>query len=92
MENKPQLNDPNTILEYLKPFFPQDPALAVSALHKAFPELPSWLSKLLMMEMFGVLNLLQQQEILKKQEGAGPLEVTRGYIFPQDMSSPIYLN
>ena len=47
MDNNPPLDDPHAILEYVKPFFPDDPSLAIRAIQKAFPELPIWISKFL---------------------------------------------
>jgi len=95
MDNTPQLNDPYAILEYVKPFFPDDPSLAVTAIQRAFPELPIWISKFLMVEMFGALSMLTSQteyEKSVKTYGDNIGGHTREYIVPQDFIAPICLN
>ena len=95
MDNNPQLNDPHAILEYVRPFFPDDPSLAIRAIQKAFPELPIWISKFLMVEMFGALSMLHSQtqyEISLKTYGDNIVGHTRKYTSPQDIIAPICLN
>ena len=49
-------NNPVEILNYIKPFFPDDSSLAVQAVTRLFPNVPDWIPQMIVFEMFNILN------------------------------------
>ena len=89
------INDPNELISYIKPFFPHDPTLAISAVSKLFPNLPAWISEMIVYEFFHAMGIqaayeayiekyLQYDDILSGK--------SRDLSLPMDLAQPFSLN
>ena len=91
----PMINDPNELISYIKPFFPHDPTLAISAVSKLFPNLPAWISEMIVFEFFQALGMqaglreyvkkfLQYDDVLSGK--------AKDLSLPMDLSQPLSVN
>ena len=89
------LNDPDDLFQYIQPFFPHDPSLAISAVSKLFPSLPTWISEMIVFEFFQALGVQKvYQEYLKQFQLYDDSLVgkSRALSLPMDLSQPLSLN
>ena len=88
-------NNPVEILNHIKPFFPDDPSLAVQAVTKLFPDVPEWIPEMIVFEMFNILNQIEDfNKVIKSfdQYDDNISGKSRDLNIDIDLSHPISVN
>ena len=89
------MNDPNELMDYIQPFFPDDSSLAIKAVSKLFPNLPTWVSEMIVFEFFQALGTREiQKEYIKKFSQYDDIlsGKSRDLKLPTDLAHPFNLN
>ena len=89
------MNDPNELLHHIQPFFPDDSSLAIRAVSKLFPNLPMWISEMIVFEFFQALGSIElHKEYIKKTLQYDDIlsGKARDLKLPMDLTHPLSLN